>query len=80
MDRSKGRGRLIVAGAILSAALLFARRRSKRAKRPAHPIPPVGWIRAAGPDGMRDRPQRPWTVVDQASDESFPASDPPGYR
>ena len=34
-------------------------------------------VRPAGPDGMRDSPQRPWTKVDQASDESFPASDPP---
>jgi hypothetical protein len=31
--------------------------------------------RSAGPDAMRDRP-REWTEVDQASDESFPASDP----
>ena len=34
-------------------------------------------IRAAGPEGMRDKPLRPWTPLDQASDESFPASDPP---
>jgi NAD(P)-dependent dehydrogenase (short-subunit alcohol dehydrogenase family) len=36
-------------------------------------------VRAAGPDAMRDPPRREWTRVDQASDESFPASDPPGY-
>ena len=32
--------------------------------------------RSAGPDAMRDPPKR-WSEVDQASDESFPASDPP---
>jgi hypothetical protein len=32
--------------------------------------------RAAGPDAMRDRPEK-WDKVDQAADESFPASDPP---
>jgi len=33
--------------------------------------------RSAGPDAMRDDVKRPWESVDQASDESFPASDPP---
>lgn len=32
--------------------------------------------RSAGPEAMRD-PPREWTDADQASDESFPASDPP---
>jgi hypothetical protein len=35
--------------------------------------------RSAGPDGMRDTPRREWNRVDQAGDESFPASDPPAY-
>jgi hypothetical protein len=43
------------------------------------PIGGYSNIRPAGPDGMRDAPRRPWTKVDQASDESFPASDPPSY-
>jgi hypothetical protein len=34
-------------------------------------------IRPAGPDGMRDAPRRQWRPEDEASDESFPASDPP---
>lgn len=33
--------------------------------------------RSAGPSGMRDDEKRAWENVDQASDESFPASDPP---
>jgi len=41
-----------------------------------HPIPE---IRDAGPDAMKDKPVRKWEKVDEASDESFPASDPPAY-
>jgi hypothetical protein len=33
-------------------------------------------VRDAGPAHMRDKPGK-WDPVDQASDESFPASDPP---
>lgn len=33
-------------------------------------------VRPAGPESMRDPPQR-WDKVDEAEDESFPASDPP---
>jgi hypothetical protein len=43
------------------------------------PGPPVSnvQIRPAGPEGMRDPVRRPWKPEDEASDESFPASDPP---
>ncbi len=34
-------------------------------------------VRSAGPDAMRDDTARDWDKADQASDESFPASDPP---
>jgi hypothetical protein len=38
-----------------------------------------GAARSAGPDAMRD-PPKDWDQADQASDESFPASDPPAIN
>jgi len=37
----------------------------------------VAQVRDAGPHAMRDEVRRPWAREDEASDESFPASDPP---
>ena len=34
-------------------------------------------VREAGPHAMRDDTAKNWSREDQASDESFPASDPP---
>lgn len=39
---------------------------------------PGEFVRPAGPGAMRDAPRRGWDMTDEASDESFPASDPPG--
>ncbi|TMJ11704.1 MAG: hypothetical protein E6G94_15335 [Alphaproteobacteria bacterium] len=43
------------------------------------PVGTSGAARSAGPDAMRDPPKE-WTRVDEASDESFPASDPPAVN
>ncbi|MEA3029204.1 MAG: hypothetical protein QOJ53_653 [Sphingomonadales bacterium] len=78
------------AGAAIAgfAAALFARRRwggGGERPAPAHERgktePGIAGqsgaaARSAGPDAMRD-PPKDWEPTDQASDESFPASDPP---
>lgn len=48
---------------------------SRRKQQPPQPQPKQK-IREAGPDAMKNPPKR-WDDVDETSDESFPASDPP---
>jgi hypothetical protein len=70
------------------AATLFWRRRKGAAPVPRAalagsgaegPVAHSGAARSAGPDAMRDPPAK-WEQVDQSSDESFPASDPPAIN
>ena len=58
-----------------SGAGLWAPAHSDRTTEPG-PAGQSGAARSAGPDAMRDPPSD-WGKVDEASDESFPASDPP---
>jgi hypothetical protein len=46
-----------------------------KGERPEGPVGYSGAARSAGAEAMRD-PPRDWDRVDEASDESFPASDP----
>lgn len=76
------------AAAVGTAIGLFVSRRVQEAEeadrpapalkgnRPPGPIGDSGHVRPAGRSAMRD-PPRSWDEVDEASDQSFPASDPP---
>ena len=46
---------------------------NRRRRRPSQQ-----YVRSAGPHEMTNPPRDGWSEVDEASDESFPASDPPG--
>ena len=48
------------------------------AERPASDPAPMPRVRDAGPDAM-ENPPKSWDEVDEASDQSFPASDPPAH-
>ncbi|MGZ8283032.1 MAG: hypothetical protein ACXWUN_08800 [Allosphingosinicella sp.] len=90
MAWTRNRTYFAAAGAAIAglAAALFGRRywqreegerpaaAHSRGKTAAGPVGQSGSARSAGPDAMRDPPQE-WDEVDQSSDESYPASDPP---
>lgn len=79
-----GTGWILLGTMIGTGSILLARLLTKRGEAPREPGsgPAVrkdeGAIRNAGPEAMRTLPERAWTAADEASDESFPASDPPG--
>lgn len=56
--------------AALSLLALYRSRRARKTRAAAT-------VRDAGPEAMRD-PPKSWDRVDERSDQSFPASDPPG--
>ncbi len=81
--------RLVVLGGLGYAAYRYFEKVQQEAERgavrPSEPTQPAfagnqgdATVRDAGPAAMRDHSGEPWSATDQASDESFPASDPPG--
>jgi hypothetical protein len=52
------------------------KRKARAQVEPGHGAGVPTPVRPAGPEAMRDPPKK-WDAVDQALDESFPASDPP---
>ena len=74
--------KLAAAGAAGYALYRYANRETERREPVAFATGETGGanfakVRNAGPEAMRSDPPR-WDNVDQQSDESFPASDPPG--
>ncbi|MDF3383122.1 hypothetical protein HKX24_08650 [Sulfitobacter sp. M85] len=59
-----------------AASLAYLMNRQSRAQRAVAYDHARDHVRVAGPREMID-PPRKWNIVDEAVDESFPASDPP---
>jgi hypothetical protein len=70
---------LALGGAGYAATRLFKARQShgNAAYADDQPQDSPSAVRDAGPKAMRDEPQGEWSSIDEASDQSFPASDPP---
>ena len=69
-------GTLLLAGTL---GFLLGRRAARPRVVAPPPRPAAPPVRDAGPESMADREPRNWDKVDEGSDESFPASDPPSY-
>ncbi len=77
---------MLIWGVLLANWLSEERRRPQRRRRrvayarddEGGPDRAPAQFRGAGPGSMRER-QRGWDNVDEAGDETFPASDPPAY-
>ncbi|PCD01802.1 hypothetical protein COC42_17030 [Sphingomonas spermidinifaciens] len=80
--RADARGSGVYLIALAAAAVAFAwmlRRPAPEPEPERQPVPPSPPTRNAGPAFMRDDDGNRWDRVDQAGDESFPASDPPAF-
>lgn len=66
---------VLLAQSVKAARLASATRTAERSRLENHRA--AGPIRPAGPESMRTPPNR-WDIVDEQSDKSFSASDPPG--